>query len=123
MFNLLNFWYSERLHRQHKFILSIIICVCLMWLSKIAELPKWIVICSLGLGISVHLLRELQQRFLKNQLAFISHILAVLPFIGLLLLYTFLPQDHRLIYVGQIIGFGFLGFVLVSTLQYRAKRH
>ena len=123
MFNLLSFWYSEQLHRQYKFILSIVACVIIMLLSKIAELPKWSIGCSLALGASLHLLRELHLRFLHNTPPFISNFLAFLPFLGLAVLCYFLPQDNRFAYTGQMIGFAFLGFVLISTLQYRAKRH
>ena len=123
MFNLLNFWYSETIHRQHKFMISIGMCVMILILSKIAEMPKWAVICSLGLGIALHLLREVHQRFLQHKPTFLSNFLALLPFLGLAFLSFTLPSENRLIYIGQMLGFGFLGFVLASTLQYRAKRH
>ncbi|MEB3768181.1 hypothetical protein [Acinetobacter sp. MD2] len=123
MFNWLNFFYTLQFQRQYKFIASIAACVCIVILSKQAQAPQIAILSSLALGICLHFFKEARQRFLDHQPAWLGDVLLLLPFIGLMLVTYFYSGNNRFIYFGQYIGFAFLGFILVLTLQYRSKRH
>ena len=51
---MLEFWYSERCHRQIKLVVIIATCIVIYAASTVAQLDPVLVGLSLGIGIVVH---------------------------------------------------------------------
>ncbi len=96
---MLDFWYSARCTRQVKLIVCIMTCAMIYLCSTVQALSAVLTGFSLGLGISIHLLRQLnlkikQNNIYKNGLSILLH---SVPFAVFLILLYVLPDEHKMI--------------------------
>lgn len=90
---MLEFWYSERCHRQIKLVVIIATCIVIYAASTVAQLDPVLVGLSLGIGIVVHLLHHFRSKISKaNPYAHgFGALSRVIPIIALITLFGYLP--------------------------------
>lgn len=118
---MLNFWYSPRCTREIKWGICIVVCICIYFSSTVQQLPTKYSVIALVLGLAIHALRHVLQAAVKQKPILKVIFYAVLAMSITLLIYS-LPQDNRLIFTIQSLGFVSLGLCLVSNHVQRAKR-
>ncbi|MDM1341410.1 hypothetical protein [Acinetobacter pseudolwoffii] len=125
---MLEFWYSERCHRQIKLVVIIATCIVIYAASTVAQLDPVLVGLSLGIGIVVHLLHHFRSKISKaNPYAHgFGALSRVIPIIALITLFGYLPEQHQQwakFALGlQCLGFAAIGLFIVSVYENRAKR-
>ena len=125
---MLEFWYSERCHRQIKLVVIIATCIVIYAASTVAQLDPVLVGLSLGIEIVVHLLHHFRSKISKaNPYAHgFGALSRVIPIIALITLFGYLPEQHQQwakFALGlQCLGFAAIGLFIVSVYENRAKR-
>lgn len=121
---MLDFWYSARCTRQVKLIVCIMTCAMIYLCSTVQALSAVLTGFSLGLGISMHLLRQLNLKIKQNNIYKngLSILLYSVPLAVFLILLYVLPDEHKMILGLQVLGFTALGLFIVSIYENRAKR-
>lgn len=121
---MLDFWYSDKCHRQIKLVLCIALCLLIYTCAKVAELSIAFSVMSLGLGALVHLLRQLKLKLQANSRynSGFDALFFVLPCLYWLVLMFLLPQQDVWALMLQAIGFSVLGLFVVSIYSNRARR-
>ena len=122
---MLDYWYSERCNRQIRLIICISTCVLIYMCTTVAQLSTTLTLLCLAMGIGLHFLYQLKSRIsVKAQYQRgINILIGLLPFIVLLNLILWLPQEHQVILLLQCLGFIALGLFTVSIYDNRARRH
>ena len=122
---MLNFWYSERCHRQIKLVLCVLTCVLIYMTSQIMALSPLFIGLSLALGAFIHVLKqwEFRRKAQQNHTLWLEVILFSLPLLVWLVMITYLPALHRWALMLQVLGFSAMGLFVVSIYSHRAKRH
>lgn len=121
---MLDFWYSDRCHRQIKLALCVAVCLMIYYCAKVAELSLTFSLISLGLGVLIHVLRafklklQAQERY-NSALDTLFFLLPILYWFGLMMV---LPKMHVCALMLQAIGFSVLGLFVVSIYSQRARR-
>lgn len=121
---MLDFWYSDRCHRQIKLTLCVAVCLMIYYCAKVAELSLTFSLISLGLGVLIHVLRafklklQAQERY-NSALDTLFFLLPILYWFGLMLV---LPKMHLWALMLQAVGFSVLGLFVVSIYSQRARR-
>lgn len=118
---MLNFWYSPRCTPEMKWGICIVVCICIYFSSMVQQLPTKYTVIALALGLAIHALRHVLHPTVKQKPMLKVIFYAVLAMSFTLLIYS-LPQDNRLIFAIQSLGFVSLGLCLVSNHVQRAKR-
>ncbi|WP_244782971.1 hypothetical protein [Acinetobacter sp. F-1] len=125
---MLEFWYSERCHRQIKLMVIIATCIVIYAASTVAQLDPVFVGVSLAIGIVVHLLHHFRLKISKSNpyANGFSALSRVIPIIALITLFGYLPEQHqpwaKLALGLQCLGFAAIGLFIVSVYENRAKR-
>ena len=125
---MLEFWYSERCHRQIKLMVIIVTCIVIYAASTVTQLGPVLVAVSLGIGIVVHLLHHFRLKISKSNpyANGFSALSRVIPIIALITLFGYLPEQHQpwaKFALGlQCLGFAAIGLFIVSVYENRAKR-
>src|SRR5690606_41774986 len=103
---MLEFWYSERCHRQIKLMVIIATCIVIYAASTVAQLGPALIAVSLGIGIVVHLLHHFRLKISKSNpyANGFSALSRVIPIIERFTLLGYLPE--------QIHPWAILAFVL-----------
>lgn len=128
---MLDFWYSEKCHRQIKLTVCIVLCLIIYYTAQIVELHLVFVGLSLILGICIHVLRQFKIKLIREQRypKSIDAIFFILPILYWLILMITLPKQHLWALILQAIGFIALGLLVISiysnrrrAIDYKAKR-
>lgn len=121
---MIDFWYSERCSRNIKLMIYVITIGILYYCSSIAKLNTLFSSTALLIGISIHVFRQLQLKFISvdHPRPALNLLLSRLPLLALIVILLYLPMTDRLVYSAQVIGFTALGFFLVSHYSQRARR-
>ena len=121
---MLDFWYSDKCHRQLKLALCVVVCLMIYVCAKVAELSIIFSVVSLGLGVLVHVLREVKLKLLES-----GHynrgfdaMFFILPLLYWLTLMVLLPTQHVWALMLQAVGFSVLGLFVISIYSNRARR-
>ena len=121
---MLDFWYSDKCHRQLKLALCVVVCLMIYMCAKVAELSIIFSVVSLGLGVLVHVLRAVKLKLLES-----GHynrgfdaMFFILPLLYWLTLMVLLPTQHVWALMLQAVGFSVLGLFVISIYSNRARR-
>lgn len=125
---MLNYWYSERCHRQIKLMVIIATCVMIYLASMQIQLNSVLVMVSIALGLLIHTIRQLRLK-LKADHPYargFQSLSNVIPIVILITMLGYLPDEKSPLdtfaLAVQLLGFVLVGLFLVSTYSNRAKR-
>lgn len=119
---MLQFWYSERCTREIKLVISISVCVLVFLCAEQKQLDPIFIGLSIAIGVLTHVLYEWKSKTTLALNPILRGILDFLPFICLIVLMYFLPDQQRLFLALQCVGFAALGLFIVSIYSQRSKR-
>lgn len=121
---MLDFWYSERCHRQIKLFLCVAVCLMIYSTARIAELSFIFTLISVGLGALIHVLRMIKIKLLAENRynTGLDSVFFILPLLYWLVLILSLPRLHLWALMLQAVGFMALGLFVISIYTQRAPR-
>lgn len=121
---MLDFWYSDKCHRQIKLFICIATCLLIYVTAKVSALSTSFILASLALGVSIHLLKLWEDK-LKAQQRYTTY-LDIIFFIFPILVWIFmmfnLPKQHTWALMLQVLSFSALGLFVISLYSTRAQR-
>ena len=87
---MLDFWYSARCTRQVKLIVCIMTCAMIYLCSTVQALSAVLTGFSLGLGISIHLLRQLNLKIRQDNIYKMAFLFCSIAYLWLFFLFCFM---------------------------------
>lgn len=121
---MLDVWYSEKCTRTVKLIVCLASCFIILICSEKIALPRLYIVLSLLLGMFIHGIRLLLQKFRHNRMTrFGITFLALVYFILLLLLVKSSSSIEWLLQSVQVMGFSIIGFMLLLITMNREKNN
>lgn len=121
---MLDYWYSDRCHRQIKLLVCIVVCLIIYFSAQVATLSPMFTLLSLGLGILIHALKQWEYKLKAQQrhIAWLDAVMFITPLCLWLAFVIYLPALNKWALMLQVIGFSTMGLLVVSIYTHRAKR-
>ena len=118
---MLKFWYSDQCSRELKLMVCIATCVIIYLCSTLQQLSPILTGISVGIGLSIHVLRALSLKIAANNpyKKGFEIIVFIMPLMAFITLISVLPAQHKLMLAIQAIGFAAIGLFILSGFPKR----